>query len=123
MKIPVSEHQIQTSIIHYLGYKGYYTQRMNSGAIRTEKGGLVRMNKAGTPDIMAFKMGTGVLYCHDMPDYDQHSYPNLKLLFIEVKRPGKKATPLQLAMMEELTKYGARCIIATSVEDLEKLSI
>ena len=117
MKTLASEHEIQTSIMHYLGYRGWYTQRMNSGAIRTERGGLVRMNKAGTPDILAFKPGG----C-DPAEYGQ-DWVHAELLFIEVKRPGKKATPLQLATMRELTKYGARCIIATSVEDLEKLDI
>lgn len=96
-----SEHSIQTEIINYLESRMWYTQRMNSGAIRTDKGNLVRMNRAGTPDIFALKNG--------------------KCLFIEVKRPGNKPTALQTAVMEELEQYGARCLVVHSVEELEEL--
>lgn len=104
-----TEHSIQTAIINYLGYLGYYVQRLNSGAVRTPTGGLVRLAAKGTPDIMAFKkcpMNFG--------EEDVH------LFFIEVKRPGKKATFNQEHMMKELEAHGAKCIIATSVEDLEE---
>ncbi len=41
------------------------------------------------------------------------------LLFIEVKKPGKVATDLQKVKMEELEGYGAKCVVATCIEDLE----
>src|SRR4051794_11766832 len=98
-KLPsLTEHQIQTQIIGYLKYRGYYTQRMNSGMLPMGEGRsrrLIRMNRAGTPDIMAFQPNMvaldGVIKGRVV-----------KLLFIEVKRPGNKATPLQTEVMKEL---------------------
>lgn len=69
------------------------------------------MNRAGTPDIMAFKrtwLGTKEAYLEAAD-----------LIFIECKRPGNKATPLQTAVMKELESFGARCFVATSIEDVE----
>lgn len=110
MKLPsATEHQIQTQIINYLRIKGYYVMRLNSGKYAVGEGRdrrFVMGQDAGTPDLMAFKD-------HTMKDF-------VELLFIEVKRPGKKATSLQEAKMRELTDYGARCIVATSVEDLKE---
>lgn len=106
-KLEPTEHQIQDSIIQYLRYKGYYVQRLNSGAIRTAAGGLVRMSAVGTPDIMAFRLEK------------EWIGPGVNLVFIEVKRPGKKATDLQKMRMRELEEYGARCIVATGIEDLK----
>ena len=92
------EHEIQTEIMNYLRAKNWMVFRMNSGAIRTERGGLVRMNPAGTSDVLAIKNG--------------------KCTFIEVKRPGNKITRLQEMKMEELSSFGANCFVATSVESV-----
>lgn len=96
------------AIIGMLRFKGYYVQRMNSGALRDRNNRLIRMNRAGTPDIMAFK---------DKGCCNEESY--IDLLFIEVKVPGNKPTPLQTAVMEELSDHGARCIVAHSIEEVE----
>lgn len=87
---------------------------MNSGMLPMGEGRsrrLIRMNKAGTPDIMAFKN-------KDCPNLEC-GYPIVDLLFIEVKRPGNKATPLQTEVMKELEEYGATCIVAHSVDEVE----
>lgn len=102
-----SESQIQTQIINFLRYRGYYVQRMNSGAMRDRNNRLVRMARAGTPDIMAFRQRG-------------NRFRFVELLFIEVKVPGNKPTPLQQAVMEELEEHGARCIVAHSVEEVEE---
>ncbi len=77
--------------------------RMNSGKMRytNSRGGtsLLSLHEAGTPDLLTIKNG--------------------RVLFIEVKKPGNKPTSLQLAKMEELREYGAQCITATCIEDLE----
>lgn len=101
-----SEHQIQNDIFTYLAYKGYYVLRLNSGAVKT-KTGYMRLSPKGTPDLMAFK------------GYSGHGGVNL--LFIEVKRPGKKVSPEQEIMMDMLSTYGARCIVAYSVKDVEEI--
>lgn len=61
---------------------------------------LVVTSLFGVPDLMCLKGGT--------------------VLFIEVKQPGKKPTPLQLATHDKLRRVGAKVIVATSVEDVVK---
>jgi len=95
----VPERAIQASIIAYLRCRNFYVQRLNSGGLRDEGGRLVRMAAAGTPDVLAIKDG--------------------QALFVEVKRPGKTPTARQVAMMDTLRGYGARCLIATSIADLQ----
>ncbi len=77
---------------------------------------MIRMTKAGTPDIMAFKMVSVTTMIR--PEH-QLTVESLRPLFIEVKRPGKKPTPLQQMKMEELESFGARCLVAHSVEEVE----
>lgn len=106
-----SEIQITRQIMSYLAFKGYYVMRLNSGMLPMGEGRyrrMIRMLPAGTPDIMAFKVITD-------PDVDY-----VDLLFIECKRPGNKPTDRQRAAMQELEAHGARCFVATSIEDVEK---
>ncbi len=118
-QLPIpTEHEIQQLIINYLKYKGWYVQRLNSGRMPYEYGGkrkFMMLADKGTPDLMAFK---SVL----APMSPVHVIATLqtRLVFVEVKRPGKKATDLQLAKMEELEKHGARCFVADSIESLEE---
>ena len=100
IKQPVqTEHQIQQAVIEWLQYKKWFVWRHNSGMVRTVHNTMVRMGVAGMPDVFALKDG--------------------QLLGIEVKRPGKKPTDIQQRMMDDLTKYGAQCMVVTSTEDLE----
>ncbi len=130
-KLPVLEHDIQNLIIDYLWKKKYYVQRMNSGRTTLAGKKKVRYGKIevevdterhvmlgdpGTPDIMAFKSRKSNLFT----DVLIHpSWKEVELLFIEVKRPGNKPTQIQKAKMKQLEEYGALCIVATSLEDLE----
>lgn len=116
MKLPSpTEHQIQTSIINFLGYKGYYVMRLNSGAIRTDKGNMVRLAVRGTPDLLAFKK-----VLRQATPAHQIMVENIDLLFVEVKRMGNKPTFAQEQMMQNLTEKGARCLVIHSIEELEK---
>jgi hypothetical protein len=115
-KLPeLKEREIQQQIIHYLQAKGWYVQRMNAGQYSMGEGRYKRYvmgAAAGTPDIFAFKRCTCCV-----EGYGSH------VLFVEVKRPGKQPTPLQELKMAELRGYGARCVVATSIEDLIALGI
>lgn len=111
------EKHIQQQLIHYLKLKGYYVQRMNSGAMmahstKTGKNYRVRMADVGTPDIMAFKR-------FEFEDGYGCATSDMNLLFIEVKQPGKKPTVLQSLKMKELESFGARCLVIHSIEELE----
>jgi hypothetical protein len=113
-----TEHQIQTQVVNFLRYKGYYVQRMNSGKIPIGEGRsrrLVSMSRAGTPDVMAFKASRWIVD----PGGEYQQPEQIQLLFVEVKTPGNKPTPLQTEVMKELEEHGARCIVAHSIEEVE----
>jgi hypothetical protein len=113
-----TEHQIQTQIINFLQHKGYYVQRMNSGALRDRRNHLIRLNRAGTPDVMAFKrLDPRVV---GQAGRLRATEPKLDLLFVEVKRPGNPPTETQIRVMKELEEHGARCLVAHSVEEVEE---
>lgn len=99
----VTEHQLQTEIMQYLQYKGYYVMRLNSGKYSVGEGRSKRFimgQEAGTPDLMAFR--------------------GVRMFFVEVKVPGNKPTLLQTQKMKELEGYGAQCFVATSLEELQE---
>jgi len=105
MKLKETEHEIMNAIINILWIKGFYPMRLNSGKIPMEsKYGkrLIQLLPAGTPDIMAFK------------PYADH----VKLIFVEVKAGNNEATWIQQQKMIELTRFGAKCIVAHSVDEL-----
>lgn len=113
MQLKQSEHDIQSVIINYLQAKGWYVMRLNSGKMPYEykgKRGMVHMLPVGTPDLMAFK-----------DPYQAEG--GVDLLFIEVKAGKNKPTDLQTMRMKELERYGAKCMVAYGVEDLEKAGI
>lgn len=87
--------------------------RLNSGAIRTDKGNMVRMARTGTPDIMCFK--------NIEEEGSYHHNGCVNLLFIEVKRPGNKPTFAQEQMMKELEEKGGQCYVIHNLEELQKI--
>lgn len=111
-----TEHDIQNTLISYLWMKGYYAMRLNSGKIPMEgKFGrrMISLSPPGTPDIMAFKP----LYNEEIRKTSPKGL--VKILFIEVKRPGNTPTVLQEAKIKELEEFGANCFVASSIEDVE----
>jgi hypothetical protein len=44
-----------------------------------------------------------------------------RLWAAEVKRPGKKPTPVQLAFMAQLKRFGVPCAVLTGEDGLEAL--
>lgn len=91
------EQDIQRAILDALAWRGVFAIRLNSGAIRTEAGGMVRGCPPGTPDILCIVNGAAV--------------------FLEVKRPGKRPTALQTEMHARLRAAGARVAVVTSVDE------
>ncbi len=98
--IVIPERAIQSAVMQYLRLQGWYVFRLNAGALPNERGRSVRMLPAGTPDLLAIRDG--------------------QCLFVECKRPGQRPTDRQRAMMATLEAFGARCVVATGVEDLER---
>lgn len=62
---------------------------------------LMHTNKNGIPDLMLIKKG--------------------RALFIEVKREGQKARPLQEFRIKELHSYGCRAYCFDSLEEMEAI--
>jgi len=73
----MTEQQIQSKRIKELESQGYYVLK------------LIKTNKNGIPDLVAFK-------------------PNADVLFSEVKKPTGKVSKLQEYRLKELDKYGFR---------------
>lgn len=64
---------------------------------------LIQTTTNGIPDLMALKNG--------------------KTVFIEVKRPGNKPTPLQLFRHDQLRRKGFEVIVATKISDIQYLCL
>lgn len=62
---------------------------------------LIQTNKNGIPDLIAVRSG--------------------RVVFVEVKRPGKEPEPLQKFRHKEIRKNGTEVIVATSTKDTEHL--
>lgn len=119
----ISEHQLQTLLKNYLEAKGWYVMRLNSGMVKTvNKYGnthRIRLAEVGTPDLMAFKSWNCSVCIGE--GYEEEDC-GIKLLFIEVKTPkNPKPTFAQEQKMKELESFGARCIVAHSLEELQEL--
>jgi Holliday junction resolvase len=86
------ESAIQKKIIDYLESQGCYVVNV------------VQAGKAGVPDILAVcPQASGAV------------------LAVEVKRPGKKARPLQEYHLQKIREAGGVAIVATCVEDVERI--
>ncbi len=86
-----SEKQIQKEIVTYLKEEKYSVDVITKGM----------HGNNGISDIIAVGHG--------------------KILYIEVKRPGKKATELQRLFLLEKNRCGAIAIVATSVNDVKNM--
>lgn len=95
-----SEQQIQNSIIEGLQYRGFYAQRVNSGAIKTANGDYVKLFPKGTPDILAIKHG--------------------QAWWFEVKKPKESSTDVQLLVQDTLKASGCKVFEVHSWEEVEK---
>lgn len=88
--------------------------RLNAGRYSVGEGRSKRYimgQEKGTPDLLAFSN-------------DQHNeLGKLSLFFIEVKRPGKYPSFIQEARMQELEKFGAKCLVVHGLEELQKEGI
>ena len=87
----MSEAAIVKKIMAYLRAQGAWCMKTHGGAYQ----------QAGVPDIAAVLNGQAI--------------------YIEVKRPGEKATKIQNLVMGKLKEVGAVVGVATSVEDVEAI--
>jgi hypothetical protein len=84
------EASIVAAIVRLAKSRGWWTMKIHGGPFQL----------AGVPDLLCLKHGRAV--------------------FLEVKQPGKKATPLQARRMNEIeTQGGAMCHVVTSKEEAD----
>lgn len=99
-----SEAVLQKAIIEYLGYKGHWPIRVNSGLVLLKdykhRPRAFRGATAGTSDILVC-LNDG------------------RFAAIEVKGENGRLTPLQEAFLEEIEKRHGVAILARSVKDVE----
>jgi len=86
------ESSIVTAIVRVAESLGWWTMKIHGGPYQL----------AGVPDLLCLKAGRAV--------------------WLEVKQPGKKPTPIQVRRMAEIeAKGGARCHVVTSKEQARTL--
>ena len=85
------EKDIVNAILKVLRIRGYWAEKIHGGPYQ----------RMGTPDIIACS-------------------PQGQFIGIEVKRPGKEPTPVQLRVIAEIREAGGIAFVATSVEDVRK---
>lgn len=100
----MSEKDLCHAIVEYLNYNGCYVWRTNSGAIQSEYNGkkrLIRLNRAGTSDILGIRRSDG------------------KFIAIEVKKPEtrNRVTQAQEEFLNTIASYGGIAGVATSPEE------
>jgi len=86
----MTEKDIQKKIIRHLKNTGWFVRKLHQG----------KYSGAGMPDIHALKDGIPI--------------------YVEVKRPGKKPTKLQAAILEDLEMHGGKVTWTTSLENFKE---
>ena len=97
-----SEHEVQSTIIDLIRVRGGVATRVNSGSILTKRGDktyVVKLADKGTSDTIGCYRGVA--------------------LYIEVKKPGKKPTPEQIAFLESVARAGGVGLLAYDSEFVE----
>jgi hypothetical protein len=96
------ESHIQHSILDYLLYRRIFHYRNNTSGIPIGQTGKFRPSRSrGSADIIGCLKPSGRMFA------------------IEVKQPGKKATPEQQAFLDSINASGGLAFVACSIEDLQ----
>ena len=100
---PQRESEIQKAILELLQVLGIPAWRANTGAVKASYNGrdrFIRFGPKGQSDILAI-----------LP-------PSGKIMAVEVKRPGKKASMEQEAFLNLVTRTGGLAFVASSPQDV-----
>ena len=100
MKIKVKEGDVLRAVLDYLGYAKIFHHRNNSGAYKTERGGLVRFGARGSPDVIVVYRG--------------------QYIGIECKSSEGKQSESQREFQQRLEDAGGVYLLVRSVDDLEQ---
>lgn len=95
--LEIKETSLSSQIAEYLSARQIYNDRLQCGKIKTERGNWMTLCKYGTPDRFCIVRGI--------------------IIFIEVKRNGKKPSAEQTDRHNELKEAGAIVIVADSFDN------
>jgi hypothetical protein len=109
MKPPL-EKAIQRQMLDWLKIMGFRAWRQNSGSMPTEYKGKTRFIRFNTQDGLSDIGGW-------VPAKKMNSTWSVPL-YIEVKRPGNKASPLQQYFIDCVNKDGGIGLVATSLDEM-----
>lgn len=101
-KIQLSENDVERAVIDLLRYRGYYVVRLQVGTFQTKNNNWLRVGEPGLPDYCAI---------HAV-------HPGF---FIEVKRPGKHPSEVQVQKHAELRLF-YRVAVAV-IDDVKALIV
>ena len=101
-RIKEPEKTIQDAILQWLVLNKIKAFRINSGMVKTEKGGMVKLAPTGFSDIFGVLTGG-------------------RAFFIEVKTDKGKLTKFQTEFLGEMKELGAITIVARRIEDCEEI--
>lgn len=86
-------------------------------------GGEVRkvkwIGRRGAPDRLVMLPGQPLFSTRAGYTTDRYGPP--RTFYVELKRPGAKATPQQLREHERMRKYGLQVFVASTFEEVERL--
>ena len=104
------------AILDYLALRGIFAWRQNSRVVMLPgRGGKDRPYRMGGMKGMADIIGIVPCTAHGI----HCPCPGGKFLGIEVKQPGNKPTPEQLAFLQAVVKAGGFAFVAHSVADVQ----
>ena len=112
------ESAIVKAILEYLRTRrDVVAWRQNSGmAMLPGRGGRLMPVRFGGMKGMSDIVGWQRIARYERETIDD--YPVARILCIEVKRPGKKATPEQQSFLDLVRAHGGLAFVATSVDDV-----
>lgn len=93
----MTETDVKRDIAQTARSMGAKCHRLNGGRVRV-KGGWMRFDEDGTPDLLTV-------------------WPHSKTLYVEVKKPGESATAVQKQRHRELRDMGHAVVVCHSVEE------
>jgi hypothetical protein len=106
------EKEIQRAILDYLAARHILAFRQNTGAVASEYKGKKRFMRFGTP-------GMADVYCLVKLPCECGRLCTT-IVYIEVKNEKGKQSELQRFFEQDVTREGAKYIVARSVEDVER---
>jgi len=113
---PVPESEVQKACLHWLKTHSKVAKvwRNNSGMIKTDRGGMVRLGEVGSPDIMGFFKNSCVFFGVEVKRQEVYKDGRKK------NNAEKKLSEPQREWLKAITAEGGLGTVINSVDQLEQ---